>query len=207
MGSTIVDEIRVYRVHCRRYQRTSNIDTDARTSRKKRLICCRLRRRQNPQNYPQTANPSSPEERQKMTMETEFEDSTSAVPENVSDSVKRTLINVQEISSNFDEFLPLSDPEVLAQLSPVQRAQSLLALSRLTTGLFACNSSISPSLWESLFSVLNSEFVFFRTVKLRCAGVRPDDHRVKGEMVGSDFLAKLIFSEPLFGVAIFLLWM
>ncbi|KAL8153092.1 hypothetical protein V2J09_010852 [Rumex salicifolius] len=91
-----------------------------------------------------------------MTMEVEAEETSSAVPSNVSESLKRTLMNVEKISGNFDEFLSLSDPEVLAELPPLQRAQSLLTLARLTTGLFA--------------------------LRLRCAGIHPQNHRIEGEM-------------------------
>ncbi|EXB86665.1 hypothetical protein L484_013195 [Morus notabilis] len=78
-----------------------------------------------------------------------------AVPESVMDSVKRTLVNVEEVRTQCLDVLSLSDPEVLAELPPLQRAESLLLLAKATTTLFA--------------------------VRLRCNGVDPDEHPVKSE--------------------------
>lgn len=61
------------------------------------------------------------------------------VPESVMDSVKRSLVNVEDLGTNFLEFLSLSDPDVLAQMHPLQRAESLLLLAKATTTLFTCN--------------------------------------------------------------------
>ncbi|PON99241.1 Sas10/Utp3/C1D [Trema orientale] len=88
-------------------------------------------------------------------MELDGREST-AVPESVMDSVKRSLVHVEEVRANFLEFLSLSDPDVLAQMPPLQRAESLLLLARATTTLF--------------------------TLRLRCSGVDPDEHPVKSEL-------------------------
>ncbi|GMH10562.1 hypothetical protein Nepgr_012403 [Nepenthes gracilis] len=80
------------------------------------------------------------------------------VPERVMEAVKRTLVNVEELRTNFDEFLSLSDPEVQAEMPPLQRAQSLLLLAKAASTLF--------------------------TVRLRCNGVQPDDHPIKRELCG-----------------------
>ncbi|KAB1204705.1 Nuclear nucleic acid-binding protein C1D [Morella rubra] len=80
----------------------------------------------------------------------------SVVPDSVMDSVDGTLTNVQEVESHLLRFLSLSDPEVLSQMPPLQRAQALLVLARTTTILFA--------------------------LRLRCTGVHPDDHPVKSEL-------------------------
>ncbi|KAL5558238.1 hypothetical protein UlMin_034449 [Ulmus minor] len=80
----------------------------------------------------------------------------SPVPESVMDSVKRTLANVEKVQTHFPDLLALSDPEVLSQMPPLQRAQSLLLLAKVTTTLV--------------------------TLRLRCTGVHPDDHRVKSEL-------------------------
>ncbi|KAK4277251.1 hypothetical protein QN277_015272 [Acacia crassicarpa] len=80
----------------------------------------------------------------------------SAVPESVMDAVNQTLANVEEVQSHLHEFLSLSDPEVLAQMPPLQRAQSLFLLAKITSTLY--------------------------TLKLRCSGVHPDDHSVKSEL-------------------------
>ncbi|XP_062095596.1 uncharacterized protein LOC133801410 [Humulus lupulus] len=80
----------------------------------------------------------------------------SAVPYSVTDSVKRSLAHVEDVRTHFLDFLSLSDPDVLAQMPPLQRAQSLLLLAKATTTLF--------------------------TLKLRCNGVDPDEHPVKSEL-------------------------
>ncbi|KAL2897628.1 Nuclear nucleic acid-binding protein C1D [Bienertia sinuspersici] len=94
-------------------------------------------------------------------MEAENDNSSSSnnniVPKNIMDGVKKTLANIDELQSNFDDFISLvSDPEVLAQLPPLERAQSLLLLSKLTAVLLS--------------------------VKLRCSGVYPEHHPIKGEL-------------------------
>ncbi|XP_015884032.1 uncharacterized protein LOC107419755 [Ziziphus jujuba] len=80
----------------------------------------------------------------------------SIVPDSAMDSVKRTLVHVEEVEATLPDFLSLSDPEVLSQMQPLQRAQSLLLLAKITSTLFA--------------------------LKLRCTGVHPDDHPVKSEL-------------------------
>ncbi|XP_062094754.1 uncharacterized protein LOC133800740 [Humulus lupulus] len=80
----------------------------------------------------------------------------SAVPYSVTDSVKGSLAHVEDVRTHFLDFLSLSDPDVLAQIPPLQRAQSLLLLAKATTTLF--------------------------TLKLRCNGVDPDEHPVKSEL-------------------------
>ncbi|KAH9612680.1 hypothetical protein KSS87_022293 [Heliosperma pusillum] len=83
--------------------------------------------------------------------------STSMLPEKMMAGVTKTLSNIKELESHFDEFMSLmSDPNVVAQLSPLDRAQSLLSLSKLTSTLLS--------------------------VRLRCSGVYPDHHPVKGEI-------------------------
>lgn len=79
-----------------------------------------------------------------------------AVPERVREAAEMTLQNVEELTPGFIELLSLATPDVLAELSPLQRAESLLLLARATTTLFA--------------------------LRLRCTGVHPDDHPVKSEM-------------------------
>lgn len=89
-------------------------------------------------------------------MEVEKE-SSSVVPDRVMEGVRRTLVNIDELKSNFDEFLSLSsDPEVLAELPPLERAQSLLLLAKTTSVLLS--------------------------VRLRCSGIYPDHHPIKGEI-------------------------
>ncbi|OMO61570.1 Sas10/Utp3/C1D [Corchorus capsularis] len=80
----------------------------------------------------------------------------SVIPENVLDSVKTTLLNVENVKTHLLEFLSLSDPDVLAQMPPLQRAQALFLLAKATTTLF--------------------------TLRLRCSGVHPDDHPIKSEL-------------------------
>lgn len=73
------------------------------------------------------------------------------IPEKVMEGVRRTLANIDELQSKFDEFLSLaSDPDVLSQLPPLERAQSLLLLSKLTSVLLSGN-----------YKLLNSSFLLF----------------------------------------------
>ncbi|KAL8115877.1 uncharacterized protein LOC141668174 [Apium graveolens] len=78
------------------------------------------------------------------------------VPESVMEAVNRTLKNIEDVRTQFPEFLDQCTPTYLAQLDPLERAQSLLLLAKATTVLFA--------------------------LKLRCKGVHPDDHPVKTEL-------------------------
>jgi exosome complex protein LRP1 len=61
------------------------------------------------------------------------------VPESVMDSVNTTLSNLHELRSNFEQFLPLINPKILSQIPPLQRAQSLFLLSKITSTLLTCN--------------------------------------------------------------------
>lgn len=82
----------------------------------------------------------------------------SVIPDSVMESVKRSLGDVEQVGAELPQFLALcGDPQVLAEMAPIQRAQSLLLLSNLTTTLF--------------------------TVRLRCSGLYDDDHRVNTELV------------------------
>ncbi|XP_050364822.1 uncharacterized protein LOC126783402 [Argentina anserina] len=79
------------------------------------------------------------------------------IPEPVMDSVKSSLGHLEQVGAELPQFLALcSDPDVLAQMPPIDRAHSLLLLSNLTTTLF--------------------------TLRLRCSGVYDEDHRVNSEL-------------------------
>lgn len=67
----------------------------------------------------------------------------SIVPDSVMESVKRTLSHVEEVGLHFHQFLSLSDPDLLAESPPLERAQSLLLLARATTTLFTGMSLVS----------------------------------------------------------------
>ncbi|OWM86809.1 nuclear nucleic acid-binding protein C1D [Punica granatum] len=86
----------------------------------------------------------------------EVESGDSIVPENVMDSVNRTSADLQRLSSSFPEFLSLTDPDVLTQVHPLQRAQAMLVLAKSATTLLA--------------------------LRLRCTGVNPADHPIKSEL-------------------------
>lgn len=60
-----------------------------------------------------------------------------AVPESAMEAVARTLANVKDMQTHLEDFLSLSNHEVLAQLPPLQRAQAHLMLAKATTTLFA----------------------------------------------------------------------
>ncbi|XP_010670814.2 uncharacterized protein LOC104887774 [Beta vulgaris subsp. vulgaris] len=90
-------------------------------------------------------------------MEAEDNSSSKIVPEKVMEGVRKTLAKIDELKSNIDDFLSLaSDPQVLSLLPPLERAQSLLLLAKITSVLLS--------------------------VKLRCSGVYPDHHPIKGEL-------------------------
>ncbi|KAK8582062.1 hypothetical protein V6N12_072260 [Hibiscus sabdariffa] len=80
----------------------------------------------------------------------------SAIPESVMNSVNTTLVNVENLRTHLLQFLSLSDPDVLSEMPPLQRAQALFTLAKATTTLFA--------------------------LRLRCSGVHPDEHRIKSEL-------------------------
>ncbi|XVE71269.1 hypothetical protein DITRI_Ditri10aG0137500 [Diplodiscus trichospermus] len=80
----------------------------------------------------------------------------SVIPESVMNSVKTTLVNVENLTTHLLEFLSLSDSDVLAQMPPLQLAQAFFLLAKATTTLF--------------------------TLRLRCSGVHPDDHPIKSEL-------------------------
>ncbi|XVF89407.1 hypothetical protein PTKIN_Ptkin19aG0127900 [Pterospermum kingtungense] len=80
----------------------------------------------------------------------------SVAQESVMNSVKTTLVSVQNLRTHLHQFLSLSEPDVLAQMPPLQRAQALMSLAKATTTLF--------------------------TLRLRCNGVPPDDHPIKSEL-------------------------
>ena len=66
--------------------------------------------------------------------------SSNIVPEKVMEGVRTILANIDELKSNFDEFISLaSDSEIISQLPPLERAQSLLLLAKLTSVLLAGN--------------------------------------------------------------------
>jgi exosome complex protein LRP1 len=66
------------------------------------------------------------------------------VPDSVMESVNRTLAGVVEMEAHLLHFLSLSDPDVLSEMPPLQRAQALAALlllARATSTLFTCTES------------------------------------------------------------------
>lgn len=63
----------------------------------------------------------------------------SVVPESVMESVNRTSNNFADFTTQFQDFLPLCcEADVISELDPIQRAQSLLLLTKATTTLFTC---------------------------------------------------------------------
>ncbi|XP_050219830.1 uncharacterized protein LOC126670202 [Mercurialis annua] len=81
---------------------------------------------------------------------------TSHVPEAVLDSANTTLANLELLEIQLLPFLSLSDPEILADVSPLERAHSLFLFAKATTLLFA--------------------------LRLRCNGIDPNEHPVKTEL-------------------------
>ncbi|CAN8265087.1 unnamed protein product [Cochlearia groenlandica] len=78
------------------------------------------------------------------------------VPESAVEAVKQTLAHLEELKPQLEEMLSLAEPEILAQMKPLQRAKTMYLLAEATTTIFA--------------------------LRLRCTGVNPDDHRVRTEI-------------------------
>ncbi|KAK9210824.1 hypothetical protein WN943_000197 [Citrus x changshan-huyou] len=78
------------------------------------------------------------------------------IPDSVMDSLKKSLYNVEQVKAHLLKLISLSDPDVLAEMPPLERAQSLFLVAKATTTLY--------------------------TLRLRCSGVHPDDHPVKSEL-------------------------
>ncbi|KAK7377116.1 hypothetical protein VNO80_02536 [Phaseolus coccineus] len=86
------------------------------------------------------------------------------VPEAMIETLNRTLGSLQQLETELPQFLSLSDPDLLAQLPLLQRAQSLFSLAKLASTLFS--------------------------LKLRCRGANPNDHPVKSELDKINVLQK-----------------
>ncbi|KAJ6995232.1 hypothetical protein NC653_017881 [Populus alba x Populus x berolinensis] len=72
------------------------------------------------------------------------------------EAVERTLANVKQVEYHLLEFLSLANPDVLDEMPPHQRAQSLFMLAKATSTLFA--------------------------LRLRTTGIHPDEHPIKTEL-------------------------
>lgn len=78
------------------------------------------------------------------------------IPEAAMEALRRTEKDIEELGANMDQFLSVCDGDSLSRLTPLDRAQCLLLLSKAATTAYA--------------------------LRLRCKGVNPDDHQVKSEM-------------------------
>ncbi|KAG9455888.1 hypothetical protein H6P81_000396 [Aristolochia fimbriata] len=81
---------------------------------------------------------------------------TQIIPEAVLESTTKTLSYLEELKSQLFDFLAVAEPDVLAEMMPLQRAQALLTLAKTVSTLV--------------------------TLRLRCSGVHPDNHPVKAEL-------------------------
>ncbi|CAN1316263.1 Nuclear nucleic acid-binding protein C1D, partial [Linum perenne] len=81
---------------------------------------------------------------------------TPIVPDSALDSVNTTFTNLEQVEANLLQFQSLADPDVISEMPPLERAQSLLMVAKATTILFA--------------------------LRLRCNGLHPDEHPVKAEL-------------------------
>ncbi|KAM0942770.1 putative exosome-associated factor Rrp47/DNA strand repair C1D [Dioscorea sansibarensis] len=79
----------------------------------------------------------------------------SLVPEAAVEALHRTLDAVDDLQANLNEFLSIAEPDVLAELHPLQRARAFLLLAKSASALLS--------------------------VRLRCSGICPDDHPIKSE--------------------------
>ncbi|KAJ8751640.1 hypothetical protein K2173_025796 [Erythroxylum novogranatense] len=83
-------------------------------------------------------------------------ESSGFVPESVLNPVKRTVANLEQVEIHLLQFLSVCDRDSLAELPPLQRAQSLFLLAKATSTLFC--------------------------LRLRSSGIDPDDHPIKSEL-------------------------
>lgn len=84
------------------------------------------------------------------------DDGSSVVPADIIESLEAINTNCEEVESNLREVLAACDPDVLAELSPLDRAYTFLTLAKAVATLF--------------------------TLQLRCSGDSPDEHDVKTEL-------------------------
>eukprot|EP00253_Pinus_taeda_P025914 PITA_25914 len=84
------------------------------------------------------------------------DDGSSVVPADIIKSLEAINTNCEEVESNLREVLAACDPDVLAELSPLDRAYTFLTLAKAVATLF--------------------------TLQLRCSGDSPDEHEVKTEL-------------------------
>jgi len=83
-------------------------------------------------------------------------DGSSAIPAVIIESLEVINTNCEEAESNLREVLAACDPDVLAELSPIDRAHTFLILAKAVATLF--------------------------TLQLRCTGESPDENNVKTEL-------------------------
>ncbi|KAB5513828.1 hypothetical protein DKX38_027734 [Salix brachista] len=86
----------------------------------------------------------------------ESSSSSRGVPESTIEAVERTLANLKLVETHLLEFLSLANPDVLDEMPPLQRAQSLFMFAKATTTIFA--------------------------LRLRTTGIHPDEHLLKTEL-------------------------
>ncbi|KAL0919389.1 hypothetical protein M5K25_011481 [Dendrobium thyrsiflorum] len=78
------------------------------------------------------------------------------IPVTVLDSLRQSLSCVDELKGNIERFLLLAEPDVLAELTPLQRARAFLVMATSASALFS--------------------------VRLRCSGIRTDEHPIRTEL-------------------------
>lgn len=61
------------------------------------------------------------------------------IPDSVMDSLKKSLYNVEQVKAHLLKLIALSDPDVLAEMPPLERAQSLFLVAKAATTLYTCN--------------------------------------------------------------------
>lgn len=89
-------------------------------------------------------------------MESGSTSNTTVVPNSITEALKRTCNNIDEVKANLEEFLSNCDAETLSKMEPLDRAQALCLIAQASTTLFA--------------------------LRLRCKGVNLDEHPVSKEL-------------------------
>ena len=75
----------------------------------------------------------------------------SVVPDSIIESANRTLSNLEELKTNLLHFLSLSEPQVLSQVPPLQRAQAFLVVAKALSALFT--GTVTPFQLQVMFYI------------------------------------------------------
>lgn len=81
------------------------------------------------------------------------------IPDSVMDSLKKSLYNVEQVKAHLLKLISLSDPDVLAEMPPLERAQSLFLVAKATTTLYTCSCHCPYYIFLKLILIRNGFIV------------------------------------------------